>query len=77
MAAKKIKMFTAPPVFIRSQPNYMINKVVMKEYRVIIALVIYQKLTFYGTLTFLLTQDQDHIGLEISKRYSTYNLYPS
>ncbi len=30
--------------------------------------------TFYGTLKFLLTQD--HMGLEISKRYSSYSFYP-
>ncbi len=45
--------YTPPPpaVFIRSEPNYMINKVVMREYKVIInILAIFQKIQNFVAL---------------------------
>ncbi len=53
--------------FIQSEPNFMVNKAVMGEYKVM-------EEKFCGTLKFLLTQD--YMGLEISKRYSSYSFYP-
>ncbi len=52
--------------FLRFLWNFMINMVVVGEYRVLICWRLAKKYKFYGTLKCLLTQD--HImGLEISK----------
>ncbi len=68
----------SPPTdFIRFEPNFLINKVVMEECvksLILADLPIFgQQLKFYGSLKCLLAQD--HKGLEISKFYS-YSSHP-
>ena len=60
------------------QPNFMqvmINMIVMGEYRLLLYWRSTKKLKKYGALKLLLTQD--HMGLEISKRYSSYSFHPN
>ncbi len=59
---------TNPEIFIEYQPNFMENMVIRGEYRVI------HGFGDMPNLKFLFTQD--HMGLEISKRHSSYSLYP-
>ncbi len=47
---------------------------VTREFRLELFLAIFQNLEFYGTLNFLLAQKR--MGLEISKRYSSYSFHP-
>ena len=48
----KIFKWHTPTVFIQSESNFMINKAVMKEYKVLNVLAIYQNLKFGETLNF-------------------------
>ncbi len=53
--------------------KFMTNMIVMGEYRLLLFLAICQKIIFYGTLKFFLTQD--HMQLEISKGYFSYSFH--
>ncbi len=59
-------------VIIRLQPKFMINILVIGEYRLLLFWAICQ--TFKILWQFLLTQD--NMGLEISKRHFAYSVYP-
>ncbi len=62
-------------IFIWSEPNLMINKAVMMEYKVITFGVICQKIKLHNGLRFLLTEDQ--MGLEISKCLLVFQQFSS
>ena len=65
MGAKMSKRYFSH-ILVQFQPNFVINMLVMGEYR----LLLFWPPQKYGTLKFLLIQD--HMGLDISKHHSSY-----